>query len=681
MSSAAAPRTPAPAHPVARVLPLLGLPQLDRLFDYKVDREQDQSAQPGVRVKIPFAGRTVDGVIRQRVDQPEFPGQISWLAKVVSPVQVVPPQLFRLIDALAIRYAGTRSDILRSAVPTRVADAESTDRSVSWEKLGAAQEPDLSAWSAYHHGQSFVDALLSGESPRAAWQIAPGDNWAEALASLAVKTALEGKGALIVVPDQRDVDTLRAAVLQMVSARQVTCLTATMGRRARYSAYLAILAGQARIVIGTRSAAFAPVHNLALVVVYSDGDDNLVDRRAPYTHVREIFTTRAAQEHCALLIAGHNRTAETQMLVESGWMHDLVADRATIHARMAWIHTVTDFDLQRHGLGDLQRVPSIAFDALRKALEQDKPALIQVPRTGYAPALACGQCRTPARCRACNGPLEIPSLPGGQGGLPTCRWCGRPEPHFHCQNCGSQSLRSTVVGAHRTLEEFGRAFPSVPVTRSSDKDIVSTVPAGKRLVVSTPGAEPQVVDTTTRKQHLYGAAVLLDSWILLGRQDLRVTERTLATWAQAATLVEPRREGGEIVVVADPGLAPVQYLLRWDMVGAARSELEGRRQVGFPPAVRMAAIDGPATAIELFRSLVELPEGAEVLGPVPLPPGVTLPGEYDVRQYGGVQRILIRCPAQLWRPLGSALKSALAAKLVRKNTLPLRVVVDPVSIG
>ncbi len=681
MSSGAAPRTPAPTDPVARVLPLLGLPQLDRLFDYRVDAKQDSAAQPGVRVKIPFAGRTVDGIIRQRVAQPEFPGDISWLGKVVSPVPVVPPQLFRLIDALAIRYAGTRSDILRSAVPTRVADAESTDRTTSWEKLGTAQEPDLSGWSAYHHGQSFVDSLLAGGHPRAAWQIAPGDQWAEVLAGLAVKIALQGRGALLVLPDQRDVDTLRAMLEQMVSARQITSLTATMGRRARYSAYLSILSGQARIVIGTRSAAFAPVRNLALVAVYSDGDDNLVDRRAPYTHVREILTTRAAQEHCALLIAGHSRTSETQMLVESGWMHDLVADQPTIRARMPWIHTVTDFDLTRHGFADLQRVPSIAFDALRQALDQDKPALIQVPRTGYAPSLACGQCRTPARCRGCNGPLEIPVSPNGRAGIPTCRWCGRPEPHFRCQNCGSGSLRSTVIGAHRTLEEFGKAFPSISVTRSSDKDVIPSIPPGKRLVIATPGAEPVVMDTKTGKRYLYGAAVFLDSWLLLGRQDLRVTERTLATWAHAATLVEPQRLGGEVVVVADPSLPPVQYLLRWDMIGAARSELEGRRQVGFPPAVRMAAIDGPSSAVELFQSLLELPQGAEVLGPVPLPPGVTLPGEYDVHTYGAVQRILIRCPAQLWSQLGSALKSALAAKLVRKNTLPLRVVVDPVNIG
>src|SRR5699024_2444231 len=107
----------------------------------------------------------------------------------------------RLIESLTDRYGGVRSDLIRSAIPSRHAGAEDSDTSTPWHDLGAVTEPDLSSWSAYQYGQSFVDAVLAGTTARAASQIAPGDDWALAVASLSVKVGKDGGGALIVVPD------------------------------------------------------------------------------------------------------------------------------------------------------------------------------------------------------------------------------------------------------------------------------------------------------------------------------------------------------------------------------------------------------------------------------------------------------------------------------------------------
>ena len=141
-----------------------------------------------------------------------------------------------------------------------------------------------------------MDAVVTGTLARAAWQVAPGDDWAAALAALAAKVAIDGGGALIVLPDQKDVDRMAAALAEHVGPKQITTLTASLGPQARYSRFLSVLHGQGRLVIGTRSAAFAPVNNLKLAVVMFDGDDSLVDPRAPYTHAREVLTTRSAVE-------------------------------------------------------------------------------------------------------------------------------------------------------------------------------------------------------------------------------------------------------------------------------------------------------------------------------------------------------------------------------------------------
>lgn len=671
-------REPAPTLPVARVLPLLGISHLDRAFDYRVDSDQDASAKPGVRVRIKFAGRLVDGIILDRTSESDHRGNLSWIHNVVSEEVVYPATMRKAIESLALRYAGVTSDLIRLAIPPRHAKAEESETSTPWDQLGEVSEPDLSSWSAYVHGEAFVDAVIECNQARAAWQIAPGDDWSLALASLAVKVVKDGGGALIVVPNQKDVDQLSVALRTMVSAKQVTELTASLGPQARYRRYLSIIHGQGRLVIGTRSAAFAPVENLKLMVIKDDGDENLVEQRAPYPHAREVLTTRAAMEKSSLIIAGSTRTAETQLLVESGWIHSLVAGREAIRARMPYIHAVADSDqaLERDPLARVARIPSEAFRALRAGLDRGQPVILQVPRKGYVPSMACGVCRAPARCRQCNGPIGLPPAHNNEPVTPTCGWCGRLETHFNCPNCGNHRLRSVVIGAGRTAEEIGRAFSNTKVITSGGNKVIHEIPNEPSIVVATPGAEPLIEGGGK-----YGAAVLVDTWSLLTRADLRATEDVLAKWMHVSTLVNSGAKGGEVVIVADPSLRVVQHLIRWDPVGAAEAELADRREVRLPPAVAMAAIDGAAQSLDAFIDSADLPEHAEILGPVDLPPGVKLPGEYDDQEHGPAQRMLIRTPLGPRGQLGQALKAAQVRRATRKDTLPLRVQVDPIRVG
>lgn len=686
------------ARPVACVLPLLGLAHLDRGFDYLVTERDDEAAQPGTRVRIRFHGRLVDGIVLERRAHSDHAGKLRYLERVYSAQVVYPPNTAQLVEALAQRYAGTRADIIRNAIPPRHAQAENADFASAWEDLGKPEEPDLSAWSRYVYGQSFVDAVLAGKPARAAWQMTPAEPWPTTLAALAAKVAIDGGGVLLVVPDQRDVDRLEQALREYLGPKQVTVLNAQLGAQARYRRFLSVLNGQSRVVIGTRNSAFAPVQNLRFAAVIDDGDENLIDPRAPYTHAREVLTTRAALESCSLLIGGYSRTAETQLLVESGWMHSLTAARELVRESAPLIRAAadTDFELEKDPGAAKARIPSLAFAAARRALEAGKPVLIQVPRKGYIPTLSCKKCRHPARCRVCNGPLGLPgqdvsagSAPHAQdrqrsvgphanaaeASVPTCRWCGAVHSAFRCGECGSQQLRAVVLGAQRTAEELGRAFPSTRVVTSGGSRVLDSVPSAPVLVVSTPGAEPHVDGGR------YGAALLLDTWALLGRQDLRAAEETLSTWMHAAALVDARAAGGTVIVVADAGLPTVQALIRWDPIGAAAAELAGRRETNFPPAVHMAAIDGADASLDMFVDLVELPQDAEVLGPVDLPNSTRLPGEYDEQRFGPPQRILVRSPLGPRAELGAALRVAAIARSVRKDELPLRIQVDPIHIG
>ncbi|MEV4694420.1 primosome assembly protein PriA, partial [Micromonospora echinospora] len=430
-------------------------------------------------------------------------------------------------------------------------------------------------------------------------------------------------------------------------------LTAADGPARRYRAFLAARRGDVAVVIGTRAAMFAPVDRLGLVAIWDDGDDLHAEPRAPYPHARDVLLTRAHLGDAAALVGGYARSAEAQLLVETSWAREVVADRAVVRARTpALAPTGDDPQLARDPGAASARLPSLAWTSARDALRADLPVLVQVPRRGYVPSVACADCRAPARCPHCAGPLALPSAQG----TPACRWCGRVTAAYACPECGGRRLRASVTGARRTAEELGRAFPGVPVRTSGREEVLATVPGGAGLVIATPGAEP-VADGG------YGAVLLLDSWALLTRADLRAGEEALRRWMAAAALARPGPAGGRVVVVADGALAPVQALLRWDSAWFAARELAERRELGFPPAVRMASVTGTAEAVADLLAGARLPGDAEVLGPVPADEGR--------------ERMLVRVPRSRAAALADALHAAAGQRSARKAADPVRLQVDP----
>ena len=525
---------PAANLPVARVYVDVPLAHLDRPFDYKVPEALDEATVPGCRVRVRFAGKQVDGFVLERVAESEFAGRMEFIGKVVSSEPVLTPEVAALARAVADRYAGMMIDVLRLAIPPRQAKVEAEPPA---ETPATPDQPDTAAWGRYPRGPAFVEALRNGRQAHAVWQALPGEDWPARLAELAATAAANDRGALLVMPDYRDVARLHKACVEKAGADNVVLLSADAGPAKRYRAWLAVKRGTTRIVVGTRASVFAPVHRPGLFVVWDDGDDLHADPHAPYPHVRDVLIQRAHTSGASMLVAGFARTAEAQLLVESGWAPEIVAGRDELRKAAPRITALgeTDQQLARDPAVRAARIPSVAFEAAREALKRDLPVLVQVPRGGYVPALACQQCRAPARCRRCAGPLGLP--PGAEARPPTCRWCGVADTAFRCGNCGSRRLRAIVVGAKRTAEELGRAFADVPIVGSGGAEVREHVDDRPALVVATPGAEPVAAGG-------YGAALLLDGWALLGRADLRATEETLRRWMTAAALVRGDGAGG-----------------------------------------------------------------------------------------------------------------------------------------
>ncbi|WP_105036696.1 hypothetical protein [Cryobacterium aureum] len=604
---------------VARVLIESPLPQLDHLFDYGVPAELVGQVAAGMRVKVPFrsGGRVVDAYVIEVLDprttrrpsdsetDAAFRGALSPLDSVVSSAVVLTPDVWKLARRLADRAAGNASDIIRLAVPPRQVRVEK-----AWLAAQAAI-PTPSPVSIRLAAPAFVgyptgrlDSVIM-EHHRVAvaaipelTQLTDGSTigrWAQTLAELAIATVSAGHSAILCVPDFRDQDQVQAALAQLAPTMPLSRVDARQPNPDRYRAFLACLEPAPRIILGNRSAVYAPAHNLGLIALWDDGDPLYSEPLSPYVNTRDAALVRQKDSDCALVLLGHSRSVETQRLVELNYLSEVnpAADR---HPRII----PTDFQSEPDQQARAARIPSAAWQAAREALAHG-PVLVQVASPGYAPMLACQSCKKAARCTHCQGPLGLKSA----SAVPSCRWCGALAAGWTCAHCDGTKLRVVTLGTGRTAEELGRAFPGARVIVADGEHTIQTLGAQPALVIATRGAEP--VPTGG-----YQAILILDGERMLARESLRVAEDCLRWWANAAALAAP----GAPVLLAGVGGGLARALNSWRPDIFAASELADRRHLRFPPAVRVASVSGTAADVDAALADLGAVAGLDILGPV-----------------------------------------------------------------
>lgn len=589
---------------IARVLIDSPLPQLDRLFDYRIPAEFEADAVPGVRVKVPFraAGRLVEGFLVEVTDSVDFSGALSELDSVVSAVPVLAPEIYALARKAADRAAGSASDVLRLAIPRRQVRVEK-----AWLAAEPTTLPDFERSAVGGYEPSRVDELVESAG-RAAMDAIPHmvevggswvGHWALTMASVASRALTRGS-VILAVPDYRDQTQLEKALHALLPAERIVRLDARQSNADRYRAHLECLAGGSKVIIGNRSSVYAPSAAPSLIMLWDDGDPLLAEPLSPYVHCRDAALLRQEQQGCALVFVNHARSSEVERLVQLGWCSEIRPVKRYVPKIIPTAQQSANDPLAARA-----RIPSSAWREARSALEHG-PVLIQVARPGYALRLVCDSCEHVARCEHCQGPLGVKEARS----LPSCALCGSIAAGWRCRLCAASTFRRQGQGATRTAEDLGRAFPGVPVIVADGERPILEVEGKPALVIATRGAEPVAVGG-------YRAVVLLDGERMLARESLRVGEDCLRWWSNSIALASI----GAPAVLVGVGGALAGALATWQLADFARGELADRRQLRFPPAVRVASVTGHSAAVDLAIASVKGIDGVDVLGPVPAPKG------------------------------------------------------------
>lgn len=586
---------------VARVLLDSGLPQLDHLFDYAIPEPLQTEIRMGQRVKVPFRSRQRDtlGYVIELAETSEFQGELAQLSQIVSPVAMLTPEVWQLVRAVADRAGGSAADLIRLGIPNRHVRTEKAYFDDAQE-AGPAEltgtpvpDPHLDQARALVDGDRV--SLLMRSSPvrldTGEWVSA----WAHEIALVALAIFSLGRSVIVAVPDYRDLDQVHDTLRALGHEAHVRLDSRQSGAK-RYRNFLLALESTPRIILGNRSALYAPAHQLGAILMWNDGDPLFDEPLSPYVHVRDAALVRAQQSAAGLMFASHVPSAETQRLVEIDYVRSVA--QGTDRPKIMHSGALASDDVS------IGRIPEMATRMLRQGL-QTGPVLVQVSTPGYAPVLVCTQCHDLARCTSCHGPISQSAE-----GQHSCRWCGSTPRVLTCETCGASRFETRGAGSERTAAQFEQMFPETMVVVSDGAHQRSRVDARPQVVVATRGAEPIAAGG-------YRAVVLLDVDRIVTAPSLRAGEDALRWWHGATWLAQ---SGAPVVITGGAGQV-VRAFVTGREVDWLRAELADRRELRFPPAVRVVTLTGARELVDEAVKAVANTPALDVLGPVPLTDG------------------------------------------------------------
>jgi primosomal protein N' (replication factor Y) (superfamily II helicase) len=637
---------------LASVYPLVTARALAREFTYEVPDD----VQPGAVVEVRFGRARRRGVVTE-VDVPPPPGVDT--APVERVVEALPPVLVELALWVADYYGSTPGRALALIAPLKRKARGERPRPAARDTFGSG-EPAPAALSETQQAAlaRVVDALDSGVGANLLLWGATGSGKTEVYLQACAAALDRGLGAIVLVPEI----ALTPQTVGRFVARfgdHIAILHSALTEAERRDERERITAGEARIVVGARSAVFAPVRGLGVICVDEEHDASYKHESDPRYDARTVAAKRGVLERAVAVFGSATPRPESWGSLE----HLELGGRLS-----GSLPPVRIVDLRREA-GYPLSAPLLA--ELGAIAERGGKAILLLNRRGVAPALHCRACGITIRCTNCDVALVL-----HRDGTLRCHHCGHAEPEpSTCGACGSPEIARIGAGTQRLASELSSKFPELERIRL-DADTVEkpgALAAALRRFASADRAVLVGTQMVAKGHHFPGVALaaVVDADTGLGLPDFRAEERTFQLLTQLAGRSGRDAPGRVLVQTFQPDARAVALAANHDVRRFLAGELERRRELGYPPFRHLVRIvvAGPEPDAPM-QALGELRDGLEdddLLGPAPL---LRLRGRYRAQLVAKTDQ-----PRRLATQAGRLL--AAAAPAMRRARLTAVVDVDP----
>ncbi len=640
----------------------------------------------GARVRVPFGAGERLGIVLGRQDGSSLPlDELKPIASLLDEDALLAPTDIRLGEWLARYYHAPLGEVLAQMLPVALRDGGGMDLPVpqGWvvddaaphaasrsrlqtallERFrssgGMLSDADLSGHAATlramrdkgwvrrialpQGGGGVADALvpsgvslneeqqaacsmiLSGREAFSAFLLhgITGSGKTEVYLALMDDVIARGGQVLVLVPEI----SLTPQLVERFSSRLpggVVVLHSGMTDNARREAWIRSWKGQARVIIGTRSAVFTPMPRLALIVVDEEHDGSYKQQEGMRYHARDVAVVRAMQRGIPIVLGSATPSLESLFNVEQGRYRLLRLKKRAAGARLPRMEVL---DVRRRPMHEGLSAPLI--ERMRDHLVAGGQVLLFLNRRGFAPALLCHACGGHESCRQCSAPMTVHR---SRHRL-VCHHCGaeRPLPR-HCSACGSSELDMPGQGTERLEMVIQGLFPEFPFERI-DRDTTRRKGALEAKLARARAGEARILLGTQMlaKGHDFPGvtlAVVLDADRGLFSNDFRAPERLVQLIVQVAGRAGRAERPGEVLIQTHQPEHPLlQALLRGGFDACAKALMHERRLANLPPFSHLAMLR--AEARDAARSLAMLercgewiasmPADVHVYGPVPAP--------------------------------------------------------------
>lgn len=617
--------TPAAPAAVCWVRVALDVP-LPGPFDYR----HHEPVEAGLRVIVPFGRRKLIGVVVDNPAEPSYePKQIKPIEEVLRDLPPFDEAWLRLARFAAEYYQRPLGEVMLPTLPPPlrkptayqgkrsaggpVARLDGRKRKPVRNPAEADQPPELNdaqreAVDTIAGLAKFKPVLLYGVT---------GSGKTEVYLRAAEKVLAAGRQVLLLVPEinltPQLEGALRARLEGLVGTDGLAVLHSGLSDGERLQAWARAQRGQARMLLGTRMAIFAPMGELGLIVVDEEHDASYKQQDGLRYSARDLAVWRAHDLDIPVVLGSATPSLET-------WQH---AERGR-YLRLALPARARASSLPAMKLVDTRRLPMKhgmspqLLEALAERLARKEQSLIFLNRRGFAPVLHCQSCGWVSNCPRCTA-FTVLHRTAGRGHRLQCHHCGyqAPVPHA-CPECGDQDLAPMGRGTQRVEEHLAELFPEARILRI-DADSTRKKGSAEALFASVHAGEVDILVGTqmVSKGHDFarlGLVGVLNPDSALFAHDFRAPERLFAQLMQVAGRAGRHQGNGQVIIQTGYPEQPVyQALLRHDYAGFARHALQERESTGLPPFAYQALLTAEARELAVAQAFLQqaraLPEG------------------------------------------------------------------------